>query len=81
MSRHSWEVVDDGIEVCRECLMYRCTAPTRDNGAGSPGRNRKWDYEYSLPDGTVIALNPEKIPPCISKAYDNPESFGKWVRS
>lgn len=59
--RHSWVVEDDGIEVCRICGMYKCYAQSKPGGAGRP---RKMDVEYSLDDGTVIALNPDEVPEC-----------------
>lgn len=60
--RHSWIKDDDGIEICRVCGLYRCTAPAVKNDSG--GRPRKADVEYSLPDGEVIALNPDRVPDC-----------------
>jgi hypothetical protein len=61
MKRHNWKCADLGIEVCANCGMYRCCAMKENTGRGP---KEAMNVEYSLPDGEVIALNPDKVPPC-----------------
>ena len=70
MMYHKWATVGENIYQCPKCGLYRCHALT-DFSAPQPGRSAKKiaNVEFSDVSGSVVALNPDKQPPCEEGIY------------
>ena len=69
MGYHKWSRADADIYYCYKCTLYRCHALTDYSSRSNGGAKKLVDVEYSLADGTVISLNPDKQPPCGEVTY------------
>lgn len=65
MRRHNWKFDDFGIDICSKCGMYRCEQ--WGDSIPEAGRPRSRNIEYSLPNGEVIAVNPDRVPACTGE--------------
>ena len=61
---HTFKRLEPGIERCSQCKMYRAERVCASEELGLAPGFLSLIREYSLPDGTVVALNPARAPKC-----------------